>query len=452
MKLLLSITTVLLIHVGFSQHNIGHTTITFNDPARTGGYGSGGGAGRQIQTEIYYPSTSPGDNTPIAAGQFPVIVFGHGFAMTWEAYSNIWERYAVQGYILAFPRTEGSIFPSPSHQDFGLDLKIVEQKMQALNANSSSAFFQKINGNSAIMGHSMGGGASILASNGNTSIKTVVGFAPAETTPSAISASTGVTVPALIFSGSSDGVTPPAEHHLPIYNGLSSACKSYVSITGGAHCYFANSNFNCDFGETTASSGISVSRSQQQAITYSLLDLWLDYRLRGNCGAFEQFLNHTNGGAGFTAQTTCSQNSIPVISFDGTVMTSSVMGTGYTWTLNGNMINGAYSAQYTPLSNGNYTVIVTLEDGCTFESAPYSLTALALEENPDIIPIIAPNPTSGPIQISNVNGIPLEIMITDTSGKVIEFEMEGDQLDLSKQPAGIYLVKINKYHYKVTKL
>jgi hypothetical protein len=68
------------------------------------------------------------------------------------------------------------------------------------------------------------------------------------------------------------------------------------------------------------------------------------------------------------------------------------------------------------------------------------------------MPIISPNPTSGPIQISNVNGIPLEIIITDTSGKVIEIEMESDQLDLSNQPAGIYLVQINRYYFKVTKL
>ena len=31
------------------QALVGHTTITFNDPTRTGGFGSGGGAGRQIQ-------------------------------------------------------------------------------------------------------------------------------------------------------------------------------------------------------------------------------------------------------------------------------------------------------------------------------------------------------------------------------------------------------------------
>ena len=107
----------------FGQFPIGSTTITFNDPARSGGFGSGGGAGRQIQTEIYYPAIAAGTNATVATGVFPVITFGHGFAMSWDAYQNIWEHYVPLGYIVVFPRTEGSIFPSPSHGDFGLDLK-----------------------------------------------------------------------------------------------------------------------------------------------------------------------------------------------------------------------------------------------------------------------------------------------------------------------------------------
>jgi len=73
-----------------AQFSIGHTTITFNDPNRTGGFGSGGGAGRQIQTEIYYPAAMAGDNVPVSVGEFPVVVIGHGFVMSWDAYANIW--------------------------------------------------------------------------------------------------------------------------------------------------------------------------------------------------------------------------------------------------------------------------------------------------------------------------------------------------------------------------
>ena len=54
----------------FAQtHNIGHISTDFYDNARN----------RNITTEIYYPSDTNGDNVPISMGNFPIIVFGHGF-------------------------------------------------------------------------------------------------------------------------------------------------------------------------------------------------------------------------------------------------------------------------------------------------------------------------------------------------------------------------------------
>lgn len=294
-----------------AQYPIGSTTITFNDASRTGGYGSGGGSGRQIQSEVYYPATAAGVDATVATGVFPVITFGHGFAMSWDAYQNIWEHYVPLGYIVVFPRTEGSLFPAPSHGDFGLDLKLVDEKMQLLNSNTASLFYQKISSNSAIMGHSMGGGATMLAGAGNTSVETIIGLAPAETTPSAISASSNVTVPAIIFSGSQDGVTPPNDNHLPIYNGLASSCKSFVSIIGGGHCYFANSNFNCDFGEATSSTGITITRTDQQTRTYSVLDPWFDFILKGNSTAYSSYLIALDAMPGdLISETTCQGLSI----------------------------------------------------------------------------------------------------------------------------------------------
>ena len=82
--------------------SVGHATLTFNDPTRTGGFGSGAGPGRQIQTEIYYPAAAAGENVAVANGQYPLIVFGHGFAMIWDAYSNIWNQLVPLGYIMAF--------------------------------------------------------------------------------------------------------------------------------------------------------------------------------------------------------------------------------------------------------------------------------------------------------------------------------------------------------------
>lgn len=436
----------------FSQYQIGHTTITFNDPSRTGGFGSGGGAGRQIQTEIYYPGLTSGNNVPVAPGEHPIIVFGHGFAMAWDAYENIWQHYAEKGYILAFPRTEGNLFPSPSHQNFSLDLKIVEEKLRLLNNETSSIFFEKINGNSALMGHSMGGGASILASASNTSIKTVVGLAPAETTPSAITAAANVTVPALIFSGSKDGVTPPADHHIPIYNALNSDCKTFINILGGAHCYFAGTNFNCDFGESTSSSGISISRSEQQERTYSILDPWLAYVLLDDCDAYEEYLTALTTNLNLTTETTCTTNPTPTILNSNNVLTSSESGISYQWYLNGIPINGANSISHTATTTGEYVVKVFFDYGCS-TSAPLEVDSNA-GLNINLIEKLSvyPNPTERFIHFNgNNSGEDMQVMIYTLSGKLVKSIEYEDKIDLSELNKGLYILKLNEFTVRIMK-
>ena len=84
-----------------AQYQIGHyTTINFKTNDRLD---------RNIETKIYYPATIVDDSIRRRQGQFPVIVFGHGFIMDWSAYQNLWEEFVPNGYIMAFPTTEGSL-------------------------------------------------------------------------------------------------------------------------------------------------------------------------------------------------------------------------------------------------------------------------------------------------------------------------------------------------------
>lgn len=256
---------------------IGHTTITFQDASRSN---------RSVPTEIYYPADSAGDNvsiTAITTDDFPVLAFGHGFVMGWDSYQSLWEALVPKGYIMAFPKTEGSL--SPSHAEFGKDLSFVINQINGLGASTGSIFAGRVAELNAVMGHSMGGGAAFLAAQSNPSIKSILTLAAAETNPSAIAAAANISIPALVFAGQNDCVTPPAGNQVAMYNALNSSCKTYLEIIGGSHCQMADSNFLCNFGEATCTPQATITRAQQQAVLNQFAASWLEAQLKLNCDA-----------------------------------------------------------------------------------------------------------------------------------------------------------------------
>lgn len=287
---------------------IGSTSITFTDPSRNN---------RSIPCEVHYPALASGSDQPVAPGRHPVLAFGHGFVMGVGAYNNLRDAFVPQGYILVLPTTEGGF--APSHASFGLDLAFVIAGMQARGADPASGFFQRVASTSAIMGHSMGGGAAFLGAFAQQ-VTTVVTYAAAETNPSAISAAGSVGKPVLVMAGSQDCVSPPGTNQIPMYNAVPSGCKAYVSLTGGGHCNFANSNFNCGFGELTCGGGGSLGRTAQQALTHQFTLLWLARYLKDDLAAGDQFQALLGAGQGITSQSVFTDCPPPRVRVDLFVM------------------------------------------------------------------------------------------------------------------------------------
>lgn len=299
MRKLLLYLLVTLCHCSiFAQpYQVGHLSITFIDSAR---------GNRAVPTEIYYPADVAGDNVAFASAvdKSPYIAFGHGFVMTYDAYSNIRDLVVPAGYIIAFPTTEGSL--SPVHSDFGKDLAFVLQAVAQQSLLAGSILYNHVAAAKCVMGHSMGGGAAFLAAAFDTSIKAMVTFAAAETTPSAIAAASGTSAKALVFAGLNDCITSPATNQEPMYTALTTDCKHYIGIKGASHCQMSAFNAACNFGELTCSLAPTISRDEQHAIIDSFLLPWLDYTLGGSCAAGSRFDNRLLSDTGITYMKNCT--------------------------------------------------------------------------------------------------------------------------------------------------
>lgn len=287
-----------------AQFPIGQISTTLTDPTRSN---------RQIPVEIFYPATDTGVNMDVASGQFPVIVIGHGFTMTFDAYENFWNELVPQGYILIIPKTETGPIPFPSHTEFANDLNYCLTHLQAENGNTASPFFGKVIDRTIMMGLSMGGGCSLLAAEQNPNVTALVLLAPGETTPSAIAAAAEVSIATLVLAGSKDAVTPAAEDSDPMFAALTGSCKTLITITDGSHCGFSESSTLCDIGENSACPGCTfISIPEQHAIMFRFLNPWLGGILK-DAGQFIAFENQLVVDTSITYTHECISVSAPEV-------------------------------------------------------------------------------------------------------------------------------------------
>ncbi|HSK25795.1 MAG TPA: alpha/beta hydrolase [Jiangellales bacterium] len=221
--------------------------------------------GRSFRARVSYPLTGR---------DHPGVAFGHGYLQGPERYVDLLERVAAQGFVVIAPASETGFWPRHSRlaEDLTRSLTwLVEQ-----SRTSGSPLAGKVAERSlALAGHSMGGGAAVIAAARDPRVRAVATLSAAETVPPASRAAAGLRIPSLWVTGSEDSVVSPATTRA--LRAATPGPALYAEVEGGWHCGFAGSSaywgLGCDSGD--------LPREQQQATTADLLVRWLAASLLG---------------------------------------------------------------------------------------------------------------------------------------------------------------------------
>ncbi len=153
---------------------VGLRILRLTDTSRTITLPDGTSAPRPLVTEVFYPALgapgpagAPATQDAAAAsakGQFPLIVFGHGFAVTPKLYAHLLEAWARAGYVVAaplFPLENAQAPGGPDESDLvnqPADMHFVISSMLSLSQRSTGPLAGLISpAEIAVSGQSDGG-------------------------------------------------------------------------------------------------------------------------------------------------------------------------------------------------------------------------------------------------------------------------------------------------------
>jgi len=138
--------------------------------------------------------------TPSSGRRLPIVALGHGWLQSVDKYADTMRYLASWGIIVVAPNTHRSLFSS--QQGLALDLSRALRMVAygELGAGRVRGDLRRM----GVIGHSIGGGAAVLAAAKDDQIKAVVTVTAAETKPSAIEAAGRVEAPSLHLIGSKD--------------------------------------------------------------------------------------------------------------------------------------------------------------------------------------------------------------------------------------------------------
>jgi dienelactone hydrolase len=148
---------------------VGLRVLRFTDASRVIRLPGGTTEPRSLLTYVRYPArgnphVTDSRNAPAAAGRFPLVVFGHGFALTPDIYRRVLQAWAHAGYVVAapvFPLENANAPGGPNESDLinqPADMRFVVSRMLAASAAPAGPLRGLVDPTRiAVSGHSDGG-------------------------------------------------------------------------------------------------------------------------------------------------------------------------------------------------------------------------------------------------------------------------------------------------------
>ena len=155
---------------------VGIRTLRFVDNSRTVHFPGRRPEPRALVTVIRYPAAGAASDTDVPgappardAGPFPLVIFGHGFAVTPGPYAPLLDAWARAGYVVAaplFPLGNANAPGGPNESDIvnqPRDMSFVISQLLALNAKRAGLFSHLIAGREVAVSGQSDGGETALA-------------------------------------------------------------------------------------------------------------------------------------------------------------------------------------------------------------------------------------------------------------------------------------------------
>ena len=136
----------------------------------------------------------------------------------------------------------------------------------------------------------------------------------------------------------------------------------------------------------------------------------------------------------------------PIITDAGGVL-NSTPADAYQWYLNGEEIPGATDQFYTPMENGDFTVMITAPSTCTAISDPYTLLNVGLSDVGASGFRVWPNPAEGTVFVSVGGMVRMTYELNDADGRTVKrgaLRANGTSLiDVSGLVPGAYVMRLS---------